>query len=673
MSNLDELFDLIDKKYYGVERQILQLESDEEEVEFLDKIVNIAHSNNNGISLSADIEALFKLKVNDFFLALVCSFNNRGNLSFNDLKEMVDLLKPQNFNLLTLSSNVDTVSANIQINKVREKYGPELFFISEVLNGVKNTIPENILLSIFANFFKTEVHDENDQHDLKNIRYDQKDFPKIDFNLLSKMFQKLGIDDDGLIPFFKLLTNDCENFINSIIIANVLNYAVITIPSSTIDLIQSRIDKLNNDNIEKLKSAKAKLKRKEKIISEIQSQFSKEKVQIPKDFLILIDDDEINFSLLKKAVEHNLINHLAVEKELDIENAISDLEKMFKTYKFDFNKLSKEQEEKILKNVNLDSCNKILQSFSGNAFSNIREKISIYDILMYSSPENVSCVCRAFSANSICEDFIIKNPGIFISSSDDNKDYEVVALFDDFSKNVDLLRKKKINTYSISEDDEQILLQDYEKSKEIVSLLNSYNLNLSNLTTFDILSDKGLIHNIDLLIELGLGDYVRENPNVICEDSTTLIKRAQICKMLGIPLIVDNQLNPKLKSRVFTIGNNIISNDNMDNYIDTSVLYTMNEDMFKELKNTDITVPASADILKDFAISKSEYSFDGITVSRQRFLRNYTILKNSERIFDENEMIINSIIYGSLLSIDDVNNISTRLCDKGLIKKKVDD
>ena len=55
------------------------------------------------------------------------------------------------------------------------------------------------------------------------------------------------------------------------------------------------------------------------------------------------------------------------------------------------------------------------------------------------------------------------------------------------------------------------------------------------------------------------------------------------------------------------------------------------------------------------------YDINGVKVSRNKVLRNYRILSNANPDVSDNELIFNSIIFGSLYNSDDLDNLSTAM------------
>ena len=109
----------------------------------------------------------------------------------------------------------------------------------------------------------------------------------------------------------------------------------------------------------------------------------------------------------------------------------------------------------------------------------------------------------------------------------------------------------------------------------------------------------------------------------------------------------------------------------MKKHIPNSINRYMDKDMYMELKSNKSFDISVYDVLalQDFVASDDSFKFGDIIISKLKFLRNYSILKDKFSS-DYEKVIFNSLIYGSILDDDELDIISNQLNDSVLKLKK---
>lgn len=438
--------------------------------------------------------------------------------------------------------------------------------------------------------------------------------------------------------------------------------------------IKKRRDTLNNLPREREKKNKSMRRKKEKITSTLLSLDESKPIALKRNFIESINEETIKYYILRRALKINMKFHESTIEELQKEERTSTLEKLFKKSCFSFDDLTDTEKVNLSIYGNISDIEKMLELFTESEIKIYHDSFPIYDVLMLSKPSIVADINKLIKAGVIDENFVLRNPSVFIQSIDENildkvniKD----ANYELFISNINLFKERKLDTKTISKFRGNILLGDNDRNASILDLVDLYSLDYSKSNNFSLMIDPKLISIVDRYIELGLGDYIKKHPYLINERSKFYLDRLEICKQLDIPLIIDGKLNPKVTQKEFKIGKNIIGSLDISNYIPNSVNRYADLEMFKVLLQSDSIITKFKDIpeFEKFKLNDMEYNFGGIIISRLKVLRNYTIL--SEMFPDDDKKVLfNSIIFGSVLDDEQLDLISSEL-DQDKNKEKM--
>ena len=284
-------------------------------------------------------------------------------------------------------------------------------------------------------------------------------------------------------------------------------------------------------------------------------------------------------------------------------------------------------------------------------------------------------VLKLILADFISESFIVKYPEIFVTEIDEeikSKTEFKEGLHTRIIENINILDDNNFDTLGMSKKNSDIFLIDEEKLKESLLLIKKYDLDYSNSTNFELLKDNSLITVADRLIELGLREHIKSHPQLISYKAQNRLNRMELCKLLDIPLLIDNKLNPLITNIDFIYGKNIIRDEDINDYIPNSTTRYLNESCYeilmnnKNYNNYDEEIP----ILEKYKANELEYNIDGIIISRNKVLRNYRCLKNSNLDLSDEELLFNSIIFNSILDEENIETIKKAISKKEKIVNK---
>lgn len=456
------------------------------------------------------------------------------------------------------------------------------------------------------------------------------------------------------------------------------------------DLIKStfdicRINRFYNDVIEKINSLKALPKerekgnklirrKKEKVLSILSSLDTSKPITFSPSFLDSLGSDKIKYFIIKRATAINLKLQDETVEELNKEKLTSIIEKLFKKSCFSYEDLNEEEKINLSTYGNLDEIEKMLNIFTESNINIYNNSFPIYDILMLSKSTIVSEITKLIEARVITEEFVLKNPSIFVEKIPIEL-FDKVAIkeenYNTFTANINLFKEKKYDTRLISKFDGRILLRNNEYNNQITNLIALYELNYDNSNNYSLFINPKLIDIVDKFIELGLSEYIVKHPYVINENANTIIERLQLLKELDIPLLIDNKLNPKVFQKDFRLGKNLISDEDIKEFIPNMTDNYINNDMVNILKNNKEVFIDLEEIpgLEKYATSKFEYNFDGVIISRLKVLRNYHILK-SQYEGNDDQILFDSIIFESTLNHEMIDTLRNLLINNKILQKK---
>lgn len=646
-------------------------EDEEKELEFLTSFLNK--------TILTNINSIMNMDRRDFLLAVLSCFNLQGT-TFSELQEKVSKLV--NFNSI---SNADTF---FQIAKT-------IFYFRD------NELMDNLSI-IPAESLKANNGDEDLRINSK-ILGSKKEDSNLDFDLkrfsiaLSQEICKTQEETDIFLELAKNYTNEMLTALIGIVSiltakedfkelkCNCSTQKVIenttwdsfkkTNLLPTLKLIEDRKNKLNLRKKESFSLENRRKKRLDTIIGELKKQQNLKTIKISPTLFALIENEDIKFSLLKHVLLHNRDQYQETKKKLVAEETLSSLEKIFKSNGLDFNILADKEKELLTSFGDIDSIEKILNILKDKKFKFLMDnEFSITEILLLATPTTVSTIDGLLTQGLLDESFIKNNPDIFYDDIDSNLAQKLnkdKGRYSTLLQNLNCLRNKKINVKKVSITNPKILINDNNILLNNLEKLDAYDLNFQKAKRFDLIENDKLIPYLDIFIELGLYDYIKCHPDIINSNAMNIINRILFCKQLDIEIFDGNRLNDLVTANVFKIGKTIIDDISIAQCINNQTFFYANEEIFKILLES---VPSNTveneEIPNLLPWKKTEqiYDFDGVLISRNKVLRNYNILKGYEE-FSPEEIIFNSLTFGSILDIEEQNKISNAIFNSQGINK----
>ena len=216
---------------------------------------------------------------------------------------------------------------------------------------------------------------------------------------------------------------------------------------------------------------------------------------------------------------------------------------------------------------------------------------------------------------------------------------DIISNIDNFIKNIELL-KTIFNIKDIVKFDKNILYLDNEYIKYLINIYKMYNINFnSDIHNFDFLK-KDYSYQIDKFIEIGLYDLIKNNIGLISNETDIIIKRCLFNKCINEPILNDNN---KLcgyirKEETYLLSDEELIESMLENYTDLIPI-----DIIEVLSSNVTNFTNNVDAIDNYLVDDIYYNFDGMLVSKNKVLRNYSKLKDLN--ISESDKILYSILY----------------------------
>lgn len=331
---------------------------------------------------------------------------------------------------------------------------------------------------------------------------------------------------------------------------------------------------------------------------------------------------------------------------------IDQLESVFRKYNLSLKLFS--NKDFIIKHCDAQSAMAILNDLK-NMGIQLDEVVNsgLEYILCCSNKEITNTIFRYFNLKMITKEFILSNIGIFVNQDIYEKFLQLGIQipkneFENMEQNVELLKKQKID-FEDSKYVPRVLLRSFELNKNIFKLCDIYQTN-----SLSVFNNPLIFDLIDLLIELDI-DYKEIDFNNIGNEPVDLIKkRIKICNQINMDIL----MNFKITKPIITGDGFILDNSKLNDFIvDDTNPYIPTETLDKLKSKNKFAFNENFELisfLDDRYLSGDVYNIGDVTLSRNRIIRNLSILDGEEDTFS-------ALIYKSFLSDKDIKTLSENI------------
>ena len=373
-------------------------------------------------------------------------------------------------------------------------------------------------------------------------------------------------------------------------------------------------------------------------------------INVPKEVINSLNEKELYqlYLFLSKMQKENL-NSSKITKNNSIEEEIEILLNKYNLSLTLFN-----NKDLIIKR-NIKELEEILKALDKGKidFSKFNEQ-DFFNILVYGNIKDIKYIFTLYESKIINEEFIYLNPTIFLNENSNIPN----PLFNKLVNNFRLLESLNL-TYD-NYYDNQILLLDHERLILNIQLLKTYMKKFSNKNLWcSLIINPVLFKLIDFFIENGVDYYKLSFTNLNnYQQIELLIKKIFIALNCNIMFIKNNMIDIGIL--------NTIKDEEIDNYVVSETNYNIPVDILDEFKKTK-TIGINYGVENLIKFDEFLNSHDGnmyfgnnIIISKNKFLRNLTILINLENYLLD-ELIFYALIYDSFLSDKDIKLIKSIL------------
>ena len=303
-------------------------------------------------------------------------------------------------------------------------------------------------------------------------------------------------------------------------------------------------------------------------------------------------------------------------------------------------------------------------------------------IILNTAPSILKTITDLIKRGVITTQFVMKYPEILISEIkfSVSKD-SMEPKYNLFIENILLLLQCTSDLSQKISKNESLVFINTEELLSNIELSKKYELDLfsenAKMYGLNILNDSKKFDALDQFIELGYADYMKQNPQLLREDSDDIIIRLSIMSNVGIEPF---NKEGRLKGSITNGKNFYVSKESLDNYRIIPINEYINNDDFSVLdseKRTSISEEVEKLQIVEyldslFKISNLEYQINDTIISRNKVLRNIECLLKNRDEYNESEVILNAIIYHSVVDNSTVEFIKDKLSEynKGAVKKK---
>lgn len=313
-----------------------------------------------------------------------------------------------------------------------------------------------------------------------------------------------------------------------------------------------------------------------------------------------IHDEEIKYAVLKLIYEHNQKYYKSLDEKIDSlsSNSISNYSKLFGDY-----------------NVNIDGYD--ISVITHNSLSELDimlkrlRSVSLTDnmilyILTFTNYDKFMEIFDYFDKKFITMEYLKSNLLVFWAESN---------LLDIFKGNINFLIENGVNPQMFI-NSSYLLFNEDENFKNNILLLKEYDLlkYLKTTNNYDFISSKDLVNKIDMLIEFGYVEFLKQDLGLLNYSS---FNRLYVLKTLGEKIDTKEELISVLDS-----NNQFFVPDNM--------ILSYVEGEFNKVKHDKICIDENTN-LEIYRTSSRTYEIDGVVLSSHRIDR---MIRDESNIFD---------------------------------------
>lgn len=566
--------------------------------------------NEEFISLNKDDEVLEFLK--DFF-------NEYSKINISTLLEAD---KPK-----ILTTIVITQNKNIDVKKIYNYFEKKQDYLDE-LHDFDSTLN---IKEIIKKYNQSKI-DGN----IKELDYDE-EFIEICSYLLSHDPNLISLKTNTYINEANLKLKDCYETFN---LTNNIIYGKMKVNEKDTKKFGYKYIKENYNSEEylnylsearqyyeiKIKDDEKARKDHNKLMKSYKSLYSninntymkKEVIKYTDDFFGSITDQTFRMNVLKEIYNYNKEIYEKINSKYNkiIANSLLNFKELLLKYGIVFNDYQLNK----LTTKDISVVKEMLEILNNKNFTSTE---ILSEIILISDLETVKNYIYLLESGIISKELLINNIDLFNTKS---------IYYINFYKNLEYMEQKRINPYSF-QSSQHIFLLDSNTFRNNINILESYNLlnNINEEDYYTFLNNCNLESSIDILLELGLEEYLENDLSIL--NYSDKFNRLRLLKSLGITISKKEELDKYLNDNKF-----FVPDSKLDEYIYNSVDYITN------INNYNLN-----DI--EYYITPRTYKVGSLIFSKNRVQRN---LSQQNKDLPEKQKLVYAFLDGAFLTDDEL-------------------
>jgi len=385
-------------------------------------------------------------------------------------------------------------------------------------------------------------------------------------------------------------------------------------------------------------------------------------------------------------------------KEKDLQK---EVEKLFKTFGYDFASLNVESQEALLKYGNLENIKEIFIALKEQNYPHISletAETKLIILLINSNKHIITAITEYSKEKTITPENLLNIIPALIPETNQKEftDYLILGKSDDYVKNIEFLEEKGYKAKDIYIKGKELLITSHKTIVNNYNILKEYNFKIDKLGNhltspiIDCLLSKNLEDIINQFIEISPQgyNYLKNNLNILptCINahdivfyniyaSYRIIDEHDSNKTKEGPFVIFDTAEPKLRSEITRFSNSGykdipyrgIEEENKQNKTKTITVSMPNKEIFdniiKEYQETNTLLNLSIPVQELHKIDKFidkenplRYNFKGIFISAQKVKKIYSILKNKNIDYLPDSLLY-AITYNTIISQEDYEKL----------------
>lgn len=559
----------------------------------------------------------------------------------------------KNITQLPNRKNSDYLIALITINKVKSFY--EAKVLIEDVKDIIDNLPENEnycwqILENMSLFYDLKIEDW-ETADLKVPPLSEPKFIKLlkemdDFDLLDYLISSIRFK----IEIRRINSSnyyDRAKDLNIIMNFVLKNERIKELTIFHFDNIARRIRELRKQKKDFEKKLNDEIQLYQRIYDYLEKDCLIEKIPLIDDL-----DDAVKETIIKEILIHNEKFYECITEQMNSFN--NNIQGILKYHGYDLELLPKEEQERLLRDGNIENIKDILPLIKKEPFSISINDNYFVDILICSNWSILINIENLFKRDYFDVNFLQDNKGILLSNSNSDKSKHA-CLYELLKQNIQVLRNYKLNVKAIKRSNPKLLLFDTTILNNILELFKIYKINLQ-CPDYTFISNQNIFKIIDSFKELGYDEYIKNNISMVSQNSEDIIKRIYITNM------VTGKKNAIDETIIYGI-NYPVSQDNLDSFIINDIDNYLDQDIIKYFQGYAFDNSEIIETLDKYFLEEDYYLFEDISISRYKVIRNISNYLNNSSISEDNKMtiILNAILDNSILDDEQIKTILTSI------------